>query len=120
MKLPMLRALALAKPPAPTGCQISELAEKNNSNSQLPSPSLFLPPPRSLAAPNSEQAQNSPCKDEQIGKHHQTHEKMQEFKAEVHFEESEKVPAYEIKSLPGRKKDILQQIQRQKNIRFDN
>lgn len=45
---------------------------------------------------------------------------MREFKAEVHFEESEKVPAYEIKSLPGRKKDILQQIQRQKNIGFDN
>lgn len=102
MKLAVLRAPALARPLAPTGCRISELAEKNRSKSQLPSPSLFFPAPRSPAAPSSEQAQNSSRKNEQTGQYHQTHEKMQKFKAEAHSEESEQVPAHDIKSLSGK------------------
>lgn len=48
-----------------------------------------------------------------------THKNMQEFKAEVHFEEWEKVPAHELKSRPG-KGTLSTTNTNEENSRFDN
>lgn len=119
MKFPVLRA-PLAKPPALPTCPISELAEKITRPHFLP---FLLPSTELSGSSRLKQAQSSPCKDEQTGNRHQTHEKMRELKAEVLFEESEKVTAYEIKSLPGKGRHLTTNTNAKKkthqNTRFD-
>ena len=98
---------------------IPKWQRKHNGKSQLPFPFLVFPPPCSLAAPDSEQAQDSCCKEEQAENITRHMRRCRSSKPRFTLRnQRQRLP---MKSSPCQEKaDILQQIQMQKNVRFEN
>lgn len=118
MQLPVLRAQPQLSPlpPQAVGClNWQRKITLNLSFLLLPSLSLH----HGLAAPTSEQAQNFPCKEEQTGKHPRHMKRCRGSKQRFALRNEKK--CLPMNSSPCQEKEhVLQQKQRQKNVRFNN